>query len=579
MNMNYREKPFYLKDEDIAWVEETLAGLTMKEKVDQIFVDMMWNLSEEELKEQVKEHNFGGYRYSNKPAEQLWMQNNALQQGKIPALIAANIEGGGNGGVDGGTKIGDGIAIAATENKENAYYMGYYGCKEAASIGCNWTFAPVVDIDINWRNCIISNRAFGNDVDTVLDMSLEYMRGAHEAGVATCMKHFPGDGCDERDQHLVTTVNDLSCDEWDDSFGRIYKGMIDAGVPSVMIGHIMQPEYSRALRPGITDAEIMPATIAPELLQDLLRDKLGFNGLVITDATHMVGLTAKKKRSEFIPEAVMSGCDMILYYRNMDEDLSYMYQAIEDGRITMERVDEAVSTILAFKAMLGLHNKQKSNTLMPSKEGLSVIGCDEHIEKAKEVIDNSITLVKNSRNQLPLSPETHKKVVIYPISSGSLLKNPMNQNGIGEVLAEALKAEGFEPTVYKFNPAEFIGPNGLNGKKALGGVSISEFNEAYDAAIVIVKINPFSTTNGRSISWQMPMGPEVPWYSSEVPTIAISAAHPFHLLDLAMVPTYINTYNESAEALKQTVEKIIGKSEFKGVSPVDAFCGMWDTHL
>ncbi len=578
--MNYREKPFYLKDEDIAWVEETLASLSMKEKIDQIFVDMIWGASEKELDAQVKANNFGGYRYGNKPAEKLWMQNNALQKGKVPALIAANIEGGGNGGVSGGTRIGDGIAIAATQNKENAYYMGYYGCKEAAAIGCNWTFAPIVDVDMNWRNCIIANRAFGSDVDTVLEMSLEYMRGAHEAGLATCMKHFPGDGCDERDQHLITTVNDLTCEDWDASFGKIYQGMIDAGVPSVMIGHIMQPEYSRALRPGITDAEIMPATIAPELLQDLLREKLGFNGLVITDATHMVGLTAKKKRSEFLPEAVMSGCDMILYYRDKEEDLSYMYHAIEDGRLTKERVDEAVSTILAFKAMLGLHKKQVEHTLMPSKDGLSIIGCKEHKDKAKEVLDQSITLVKNTRNQLPFSPQTHKRVAIYSVSSSGMMSVITGkQKKIGNVLADALRAEGFEPTIYKFNPLKFIGPKGINGKKALSGMSIAEFNKTYDAAIVIVKINPFSTTNGRSISWQMPMGPEIPWYSSEVPTIGISVAHPFHLIDLAMVPTYINTYNESEEALKQTVEKIMGKSEFKGVSPVDAYCGMWDTHL
>ena len=116
---------------------------------------------------------------------------------------------------------------------------------------------------------MIASRSFGNDPDTVLKMSLEYMRGAKEAGVACCMKHFPGDGCDERDQHLATTVNTLSCEEWDETFGKVYKGMIDAGVPSVMVGHIMQPAYSRRLRPGIRDEEIMPARIAPELLQGL----------------------------------------------------------------------------------------------------------------------------------------------------------------------------------------------------------------------------------------------------------------------------------------------------------------------
>ena len=168
----------------------------------------------------------------------------------------------------------------------------------------------MVDIDMNWRNCVIPLRCFGRDPNTVLKMSLAYMQGAKDAGVACCMKHFPGDGCDERDQHLATTCNDRNCEERDASYGKVYRGMIDAGVPSVMVGHITLPAYSRALRPGIRDEDILPATVAPELLQGLLRDKLGFNGLIITDATHMVGITSRMPRREFIPRMLMSGCDM-----------------------------------------------------------------------------------------------------------------------------------------------------------------------------------------------------------------------------------------------------------------------------
>ena len=584
--IDFTKKPFNLTPDDISWVENIFASMTQEEKLNQVFVDMLWNNPPKEVEALQKGYQLGGFRYNNAGPEKLWEQNATIQRAsKIPALIAANVEAGGNGAVSGGTKLGEGIACGATNDPESAYYMGKYGCREAAAIGCNWTFAPIVDIDLNWRNCVIATRAFGNDADKVLEMGLAYMKGAHEEGVACCMKHFPGDGCDERDQHLVTTVNTLSCDEWDATFGKIYKGMIDAGVDSVMIGHIQQPAYSRALRPGIKDEEIMPATVAPELLQGLLREKLGFNGLIITDATHMVGITGKVRRHDSIPAMLMAGCDMILYYRNHDEDIGFLREALEDGRLTQERLDEAVKTVLAFKAHLKLYEKQKNGTLMPPKENLSVIGCPEHKAKAKEIVDKSITLVKNTRNQLPLTPEKHKRVIIYTVETGGLVSKIKdmifgNKNKKPtDVIAEELKNNGFEPTIYKINYLKYLGKNGINGKKAIAEYSTQEFASMYDAAIIVCNVSSFSSTNERSLHWKIPMGPEIPWYATEMPTVAISVAHPFHLIDLAMVPTYINTYNASEEAMRQTVQKLIGKSEFKGVSPVDAFCGMWDTRL
>ena len=584
--IDFTKKPFNLTPDDISWVENIFASMTQEEKLNQVFVDMLWNNPPKEVEALQKGYQLGGFRYNNAGPEKLYEQNATIQRSsKIPALIAANVEAGGNGAVSGGTKLGEGVACAATNDPESAYYMGKYGCREAAAIGCNWTFAPIVDADLNWRNCVIATRAFGNDADKVLEMGLAYMKGAHEEGVACCMKHFPGDGCDERDQHLVTTVNTLSCDEWDATFGKIYKGMIDAGVDSVMIGHIQQPAYSRALRPGIKDEEIMPATVAPELLQGLLREKLGFNGLIITDATHMVGITGKVRRHDSIPAMLMAGCDMILYYRNHDEDIGFLREALEDGRLTQERLDEAVKTVLAFKAHLKLHEKQKNGTLMPPKENLSVIGCPEHKAKAKEIVDKSITLVKNTRNQLPLTPEKHKRVIIYTVETGGLVSKIKdmifgNKNKKPtDVIAEELKNNGFEPTIYKINYLKYLGKNGINGKKAIAEYSTQEFASMYDAAIIVCNVSSFSSTNERSLHWKIPMGPEIPWYATEMPTVAISVAHPFHLIDLAMVPTYINTYNASEEAMRQTVQKLIGKSEFKGVSPVDAFCGMWDTRL
>ena len=156
MAINLKAKPFYLSDEDIKWVEETLANLTLDEKIGQVFVDMLWNNTEEEVVERIQKYGMGGFRYNNMSPADLYKQNKVIQEtSKIPALIAANIEAGGDGGVGGGTHFGYHVTIGATQDKENAYKLGYYGCKEAAAIGCNWTFAPIVDINKNWRNCVV----------------------------------------------------------------------------------------------------------------------------------------------------------------------------------------------------------------------------------------------------------------------------------------------------------------------------------------------------------------------------------------------------------------------------------------
>jgi beta-N-acetylhexosaminidase len=570
--VDLKAKPFYLNDEDIQWVNDTLDSLSLDEKIGQLFMDMIYVAkSEEDIKSDIEKYGMSGFRYGNRSASEIYDQNAIIQKySKIPALIAANIEAGGNGCASDGTLLGNAVSIGATGDEQYAYNMGYYGCKEAAAVGCTWSFAPVTDILYNWRNCVVSERSFGNDPDTVLRMARAYMRGANDAGIACCTKHYPGDGLDERDQHIVTTINSLSCEEWDESFGKVYKGLIDDGIPSLMVGHIQLPSYSRKLRPGIKDQDIMPATVAEELLKDLLRDRLRFNGVVITDATHMVGLTAKMKRSEFIPGAIEAGCDLILYYRDKDEDIQFMHDGIKNGLVSMERIDEAVTRVLAFKAMLKLHIKQKEGTLLPPKEGISCVGSPEHWKKAKEIYDRSITLVKNTRDQLPITPETHPRIMLYGVYNelpfGGQKKN------VRDMMKDSLEAAGFKVSTFDTTPDQ-------NGRILLSRSTIGEFVSSYDAVIVVASVNGFSQSNERRLHWKVPMGPDIPWYVTELPTVFISLANPFHLIDVPMVPTFINAYNENEMVVDLVVEKIMGRSEFKGTSPVDAFCDAWDTRL
>ena len=312
--VNLKLKPYNLDEESIKWVEDTIANMTMEEKIGQLFVNMGASREEDYLKSILDSYHIGAVRYNPAKAEEVYEQNRILQENsKIPLLIAANTEMGGNGACTDGTYVGMEVKVAATQDPHYAYELGRISGVEAAAIGCNWSFAPIVDINRNWRNPIISTRTWSADVDQTLELSLEYMRGIMESGILPAAKHFPGDGIDERDQHLSFAPNTLSVEEWNATFGKVYSGLIEAGLPSIMAGHIALPEYVKHFNPEATVQEMnMPATLSKYVLTDLLKGQMGFNGLVVTDASHMVAMTSAMKRKDMLPTAIAAGSDLFL---------------------------------------------------------------------------------------------------------------------------------------------------------------------------------------------------------------------------------------------------------------------------
>ena len=276
----------------------------------------------------------------------------AQSKSKIPLLIASNPEMGGFGSVDDGTLVCTHLQAGSHPDASIARDMGRVAGIETAALGCNWAFAPIVDIHHNWRNTVVATRAFGNTPEVVIERAKAYFDGISESKTVCAIKHFPGDGVDERDQHVVTTWNTLGVDEWHASYGRVYRELIDHGVQSIMAGHIGAPELSRKLPPRHRRrATSCPATLAPELLQDLLRGELGFNGVILTDASPMVGLTSAMKRRDLVPATIAAGCDMFLFFRNADEDFRYMLDGYRNGVITEARLQEALERILGLKAV------------------------------------------------------------------------------------------------------------------------------------------------------------------------------------------------------------------------------------
>ena len=583
--VNLRIKPYNLDDEGVKWVQDTIANMTIEEKIGQLFINMGASRDEEYLKGVLDNYHIAGVRYNPGTAEEVYEQNRILQENsKIPLLIAANTESGGNGACVDGTYIGNEVKIAATNDKRYAYEMGRVSGVEASAIGCNWSFAPIVDINRNWRNPIISTRTWSEDVDQTLELSLEYMRGIMESGIAPAAKHFPGDGIDERDQHLSFAPNHLSVEEWDETFGKVYGGLFEAGLPSIMAGHISLPSYVRHFNPEATVQEqILPATLNKYILTDLLRGKMNFNGLVVTDASHMVAMTSAMKRSEMLPTAIAAGSDLFLFFNDPDEDFAWMLEGYKNGIITDERLEEALTRILGLKAKIGLHKKAKTEILQPKEEAMAKIGLPENVAIATEVADKAITLVKNNEDIFPISVEKHKRVLLVDVKGteggfGALIgaQGPKPT----EILKAQLEEEGFEVSIWESPIEKIMSLPTEERRKAIGSIyaakrPISDLTDNYDLIINVAVVNP---NTDQRIQWPASKGtPDIPFYVNEVPTIFVSVQCPFHLADVPQVKTYINTYDNKDITLKALVEKMLGRSEFKGASPVDAYCGLLDT--
>ncbi|MFM9275719.1 gluconokinase, GntK/IdnK-type [Pseudarthrobacter sp. NKDBFgelt] len=578
-DVDLQAAPFNLDDDAVAWVGSTIAGMSLEEKIGQLFINHNNDYSPEYLDGVLGNYHVGGMRY--RPGPSAAVQEHiryAQSRTRIPLLVASNPEMGGAGSCADGTFVSTHLQAGSHPDKAIARQMGQVAGVETAALGCNWAFAPIVDIHYNWRNTVISTRSFGNTPEIVVERAKEYFDGISESPTVCAMKHFPGDGIDERDQHVVTSYNTLGYEDWNRTYGHVYREMIGHGVQSIMIGHIGAPELSRHFRPGLADADILPATLSPELLQDLLRGELGFNGLVLTDASQMIGLTQAMKRKDLVPATIAAGCDMFLFFRNPAEDFGYMMDGYKSGVITEQRLHDALRRILGLKASLGLHVRPRAE-LVPPVEALDRIGSEAHRAIAAEIADKTVTLVKDTAHNLPITPQTHPRIRLYGISGGAdfTRADPL---AYLDTVKEELEAAGFEVHLFKTaDQREAAGETGVNFMSIISEEATGDYADKYDAAFVFANVKGFAQEAAIRIKWSTPMAAEIPWYVTEVPTVFVSLNQPNHLIDVPMVKTAIHAHAGSREAIRATIEKIQGKSAFQGTFNDNVFCGSFDTRL
>ena len=579
--VNLKAKPFYLSDEEIQWVEDTIASMTLEEKLSQLFVLLKGVPgADENMIRGMMQGAPGGMRWQGGDKQTVAKQNRLFQQfSRVPVFVCANCDDGGSGVLPEGTFVATAAEAGASAGTETAYRIGYVAGREASAIGVNWMFNPVADVYKNWRNTIVNTRSFGSDADKVTACARAYIRGIKDANphMACTCKHFPGDGWDENDPHNAPAYLGESVEDWMQSYGKVYRTMIDEGLEAVMTGQISFPAWSRRVNPAMKDAELMPASLAPVLLQNLLRGELGFNGLIISDASHMIGMAGVMARKDAVPRCIAAGCDMFLFANDFAEDLGYLRAGYEAGIVTEERLSDALHRVLGLKAHLKLYDE---SVRYPDPALLSEVGCEEFRQYTVEAADRGVTLVKDTRGYLPLDPAKSRKALLVYVRSTPNSKGDKG-DGIRERITEELTRVGFEvtqcPSFYDLENQN--GVNFMNFVRMMGHEPREEFKQKYDVIFLFINIKGYAQRNVERLSWSSGHSMEMLWYTEEVPTVGISLNYTNHLVDIANCHCFVNAYGPNRENIRAAVEKITGKSEFHGRADETVFCDRWDTRL
>ncbi|ABF44212.1 glycoside hydrolase family 3 protein [Deinococcus geothermalis] len=536
--------PFFLNDEARAWVARTRDALSLDEKLAQLLLPISLGLDWEELDRFLSLGVGGVSRFATLDPQALRDSATYLQErSRIPLLLSTDLEGGELASVGGpaGTPYPNQMAVAATDDPVFARRFGQVLGREGRAVGFNCTFSPVTDLDLNPLNPIVNTRSFGSDVGRVTAFCEAAIRGFQAEGVAACAKHWPGDGVDYRNQHLVTSENTLDLPAWEASYGAMYRHLIASGVKIVMPGHITLPAYAHAR--GRPDEADLPATLSPLLTTTLLRDELGFGGVVVSDATEMGGFTSQGPREDLVPQVIAAGCDILLFPTDVERDLEFLRRGVRNGRLSEARVDEAVTRVLALKASLGLHQ----STGLPD---LGTLRAPEHLSWAEECAARAVTLVSDTQHLLPLDPARHRRLLI--------IRQPQRRNGLGFPLPdlrvpELLEQAGFEVTLY--TPQTHVSP------------------DLYDALLYVLAEEALMVTPDLRLDWVELHG--TPFRAMErfwdvLPTAIVSLGTPRYAQDAPRCRTLVNAYSPVMPVQEAVVRALTGQQPFQGVSPVDA---------
>lgn len=547
-----------LDAETRTWVTETLAGFTLEELAGQMIIEWIPGgyaapTSPEfaPLRGWVQEDGIGGVSPSIGSPHAYVAKLNALQAlAEVPLLVAADFENGGpgmriNGSYalpsmlpqGGGTDFPPTMAFGAIGDARFAYEYGRITAREARASGVHLLFAPVLDVNSNPDNPVIATRAFGGDAALVARLGRAFVRGARDGGAFTTGKHFPGHGDTSTDSHTGIPVVEANRDRLEEVELVPFIAAIAEGVDAVMTAHVQLP--------GVLGPAGPPATLAPEVMTGVLREDLGFDGLLLTDAITMRGITDMYGIGEASVRAVEAGADVVLSPQAVPEALEALLAAVEGGRLSRARLEQSARRLLIMKARVGLHR----NRFVDLDRVSALVGSGSHLAFADTAASRSITLVRDDDGLVPMDPSSLSPTlhVVYA-SSTRLWADRAFGTGLG--------ARAFDLTEMRLDER--------SDSAAYSAVAAA----VADADRVIVSAYISAGAGSGESALPPPLRALVSASVESVPTVLISFGNPYLISAVPDIGSYMIAWGDRAVSQRAALAALFGEEGVSGRLPI-----------
>jgi len=566
----YARKP---SKDALKWADGELKKMSLDEKIGQLIsvgINATFLNQDSEafkaLRHQVVDNHVGGIILFRGPVYESVMIVNRMQElAKYPLLISADLEAGAGMRFDDTVNFPWNMAIAATGNPDYARRAGELTGREARALGIQQIYAPVSDVNNNAANPVINVRSYGEDPSDVARFVSAFVEGAQKAGVIATAKHFPGHGDTATDSHRGLPEIDVTRERLNSVELVPFRAAVDAGVGAVMTGHIGLPLIdSTEISPlpknvklramDTTDeAEIvsakgtMPTTLSP-VMNGILRNDLHFDGLIVTDAMSMSGLTLYFTQEEASVRAIEAGADLLLKPADPDASLRGVREAVKKGRLTEQRIGQSARKVLAAKFDLGLVQQRIT----------SLDGIDREVagkranELADDIAQDAITLVRNDAKLLPLNLTSTTRVFNLGITNGD------DRAFIAQTFIGAMARSGIKMDTIV-----------LDDRSSDADVA-KTIDRAGRADVVIVSMyGRVRTGQARSVALPEPGTKALnELISRNAKLVGISFGNPYILMSFPKLQTYLVAYGDMPSLQEESAQALLGRTEFKGRLPI-----------